>query len=156
MRFGVPYTNSDQLIEHVRRIHLTEENNGWIINKQITHLLHCFKYLSNFCHCYYYHHRLENNTETSSSELAALLSKVITVQSSSKSRSQGQNRSDIVKQQVPMSCNGESQEATVMSLKKDKRADAQTDDGPRKWLIIFPVLPWIMKLWLNYKNNSLR
>ncbi|CAG5100992.1 Similar to Diap2: Death-associated inhibitor of apoptosis 2 (Drosophila melanogaster) [Cotesia congregata] len=100
-RFGVPYTNSDQLIEHVRRIHLTEENNG-----------------------------LENNTETSSSELAALLSKVITVQSSSKSRSQGQNRSDIVKQLVPMSCNGESQEATVMSLKKDKRADAQTDNGP--------------------------
>ncbi|KAG8040581.1 hypothetical protein G9C98_002577 [Cotesia typhae] len=101
VRFGVPYTNSDQLIEHVRRIHLTEENNG-----------------------------LENNTETSSSELADLLSKVITVQSSSKSRSQGQNGSDIVQQQVPMSCNGETQEATVMSLKKDKRADAQTDNGP--------------------------
>ncbi|XP_008554578.1 baculoviral IAP repeat-containing protein 7-B isoform X1 [Microplitis demolitor] len=99
-RFGVPYTNSDQLIEHVRHIHLTEENN-----------------------------RLEDNAETSSSELAALLSQVITVQSSSKSGSHGQNSSDIVKKKLA-GYNGDNKEASVINIRKDKKADAQTDNGP--------------------------
>ncbi|XP_011298332.1 apoptosis 2 inhibitor [Fopius arisanus] len=66
---GEPYTNADQLIEHVRHIHLTEESNG-----------------------------LDNNVESSSSsspELAALLSQVISVQSSSESARTNGRQNDV-------------------------------------------------------------
>ncbi|XP_034949209.1 baculoviral IAP repeat-containing protein 7 [Chelonus insularis] len=99
-RFGVPYTNADQLIEHVRHIHLSEENNGF------------------------------ESSQEPSSDLANLLSQAITEQSSNRSRPLPpvtNDRSSNIKTCVIS--NGKDKQLPKRP-DKDEKSEKNSSDGP--------------------------
>ncbi|XP_063981768.1 baculoviral IAP repeat-containing protein 7 [Diachasmimorpha longicaudata] len=96
---GTPYTNADQLIEHVRHIHLNEESNG-----------------------------LDNNVESSSSELATLLSHVISVQSSS-NRAPESARTNGKQNDMKFKKNSDQENRDDPGHSDDKSVQRKTENG---------------------------